>query len=107
MGYAVFGRRRYYPTLSFGFDLQADKALTNSMSNLSQLTPVQLRKAAGLKEKIAALQKQLDSLLGATASKPAAAAAPKAKRKLSPAARARIVAAQKARWAKIRAAKKS
>lgn len=75
------------------------------MSSLTQLSAVQLRRAAGLKEKIAALQKQLDSLLGGAAS-PAAAAAPKKKRKLSAAARARIVAAQKARWAKVHAEKK-
>lgn len=79
------------------------------MSAIAQLTPIQLRRAAGLKEKIVSLQKQLDALLGGTA-KPAApqAATPKKKKKrvLSPAARARIVAAQKARWAKIRSEKK-
>ena len=75
------------------------------MSAIAQLTPVQLRRAAVLKEKIATLEKQLAALLGGS-EKSAPAAAPKKgkKRVLSPAARARIVAAQKARWAKVRAA---
>lgn len=91
---------------SFRFDFCPGKRLTSGMSAISQLTSVQLRRAASLKEKIATLQKQLDSLLGGTA-KPAATAAPKKKKRtLSPAARARIVAAQKARWAKVRAEKK-
>jgi hypothetical protein len=73
------------------------------MSAIAQLTPVQLRRAAVLKEKIATLQNQLEALLGGSGN---SAAAPQKKRVLSPAARARIVAAQKARWAKIRAASK-
>ncbi len=94
------------PGARFLFDIWPNYRLTGSMTAISQLTSAQLRQAANLKEKIAALQKQLDTLLGA-ASKPAAVVAPvKKKRTLSPAARARIVAAQKARWAKIRAEKK-
>jgi hypothetical protein len=81
------------------------RRLTEGMSSIAQLTSSQLRRAASLKEKIAALQNQLDVLLGAStksvATKPA-----KTKRKMSAAGRARIIAAQKARWAKIRAAKK-
>jgi len=68
-----------------------------------------LRQAADLKEKIAALENQLSQLLGSTAStvavKPAAAKAPKKKGGMSAAGKARIVAAQKARWAKIKSAK--
>lgn len=75
------------------------------MSAISELSVAQLRTAANLKERITALQKQLDALLGAT--KPAAEAKPaKKKRNMSAAARARIAAAQKARWAKVRAEKK-
>jgi len=75
------------------------------MSLINQLTPVQLRKAASLKEQIASLEKQLAAILGASA--PAAPAKPAGKKgKMSAAGRARIVAAQKLRWAKIRAAKK-
>ena len=74
------------------------------MSNLlSSLTTAQLRHAADLKEKIAALTKQLSSLLGASA--PVAAKAPKKKGGMSAAGRAKVAAAQKARWAKIKAAK--
>ena len=79
--------------------------LTNHMSIIAKLSPAHLRRAANLKEKIAALQNQLDALLGAEA-KPVAAKPAKKKGKMSAAGRARIVAAQKARWAKIRAAKK-
>ena len=69
---------------------------------LSSLTATQLRRAAGLKEKIDALNKEMASIFGAPA--PVSAKAPK-KRKMSRAGRAKIAAAQKARWAKIKAAK--
>jgi hypothetical protein len=68
------------------------------------LTPKQLRKAANLKEKIVALEKELNQLFGSTA-KPVAAKVPKKRRKMSAAGKARIVAALKARWAKFKAAK--
>jgi hypothetical protein len=68
------------------------------------LTSSQLRQAANLKEQIASLEKQLEQLLGTTAP---AAAKPVVKKKggMSAAGRARVAAAQKARWAKIKAAK--
>ena len=77
--------------------------------SLSNLTAKQLRSAANLKEKIAAMEKKLSRLLGGTA--PAkASVTPKAprkkKRKMSAAGRAAIRAAQKARWAKVKAKKK-
>jgi len=72
------------------------------MSNLLSLTITQLRHAADLKEKIEAMTKELASILGV--STPASAKAPK-KGKMSAAGRARVAAAQKARWAKIKAAK--
>ena len=68
------------------------------------LTPKQLRQAANLKEKIEALGKELSQLFGSTA-KPVAAGAQKKKRKMSAAGKAGIVAAQKARWAKVKTAK--
>ena len=72
--------------------------------SIINLTSAQLRHAANLKEKIAALEKELAALLGTSA--PAAAAKPaKKKGGMSAAGRARIGAAAKARWAKIRAAK--
>lgn len=81
------------------------KTFTCDMSLINQLTPAQLRKAAALKEQIASLEKQLAAILGST---PAATPAKPAKKKrgMSAAGRARIVAAQKLRWAKIKAAKK-
>ena len=72
------------------------------MSNLLSLTPNQLRLAADLKEKIEALNTELASILGATAS--VSAKAPK-KRGMSAAGRAAVAAAQKARWAKIKSGK--
>jgi hypothetical protein len=66
------------------------------------ITPQQLRKAANIQEKIQSLEKKLGQLLGSPAQP--AAKVPK-KRKMSAAGIARIVAATKARWAKIRAAK--
>jgi hypothetical protein len=72
------------------------------MSNLLSLTTTQLRHAADLKEKIEALNKELSSILGAPA--PVSAKAPK-KGKMSAAGRANVAKAQKARWAKIKAAK--
>jgi hypothetical protein len=74
------------------------------MSSINNLSIQQLSQAANLKEKIVTLEKQLAQLLGATA-KVAAAPAPKKKGGMSAAGKARIVAAQKARWAKIKAAK--
>ena len=68
------------------------------------LTSKQLRKAANLKEKIVALEKELNQLFGSTA-KPVTGPAPKKRRKMSAAGRARLVAALKARWAKVKAAK--
>ena len=69
---------------------------------LLSLTATQLRRAAGLKEQIDALNKELASILAAPAS--VSAKAPK-KGKMSAAGRARIAAAQKARWAKVKRAK--
>jgi hypothetical protein len=78
---------------------------------IGNLSSQQLRRALEIKEKIEALEAQLNSMLGTSA--PAAAKpAPVAKkaggrRPMSPEARARIVAAQKLRWAKIRAQAKA
>jgi len=69
---------------------------------LASLTAVQLRRAAGLKEKIDALNKELASILGAPASTPAKT---RKKRGMSAAGRAAVAAAQKARWAKAKGQK--
>jgi hypothetical protein len=68
------------------------------MTNLHQLTTSQLREIIAIKEKIEAYQNQLDSIIGGGAVE---VEVPK-KRRMSPSARARIAAAQKARWAKIK-----
>jgi hypothetical protein len=72
------------------------------MSNLLSLTTKQLRRAADLKEEIEALNTELASILGAPALTPAKT---RKKRGMSAAGRAAVAAAQKARWAKIKAAK--
>jgi hypothetical protein len=74
-----------------------------------------LRRAIEISERIEKLEAELRAVLaGSSSSSSAAAAAPKAaagakpakkRRKMSPEARARIVAAQKLRWATVRAEK--
>ena len=77
--------------------------------SLLNLTAKQLRTAADLIEEIAALEKQLAGITGTTS---VPSTAPKAtqsakpvKKGMSAAGRAKVAAAQKARWAKIKAAK--
>jgi hypothetical protein len=66
------------------------------------ITPTQLRKAADIQEKIQSLQEELGQLLGGDVSTPAQATEAPRKYKFSAAARAKMRAAQKARWAKIK-----
>ena len=76
------------------------------MSNLLSLTSSQLNQAAQLKDRITALEKQLAGILGG--SSVVAVKAPAGKRgrkKMSASARAKIAAAQRARWAKVNAGK--
>jgi len=76
-----------------------------------RLTFQQLNRAAAIQAKIEALQRELDSVLGGSASVSPRTAKPattsRRKRILSAEGKARIIAAQKARWAKVRAAKKA
>jgi hypothetical protein len=76
--------------------------------NITTLTPQQLRDAADLKERIDALENEMNELLGGEVPAPVqiAAEAPdkprngrRKKRRLSPEGRANIIAATKARWA--------
>ena len=67
-------------------------------STMINITPQQLRRAADIQEKIQSLQKELGQLLGGEIS---TAEAPR-KYKFSAAARAKMRAAQKARWAAIK-----
>jgi len=64
---------------------------------MTNLSGSQLRRAANIKDEIEALQSELARLLGGTNE----AVAPRKRRKMSAAGRARIAAAQKARWAKV------
>jgi hypothetical protein len=72
--------------------------MSNALSNLSVK---QLKKAIKLREKMEVLQSKLDQLLGSTESLPATPG----KRKVSAAGRARMAAAQKARWAGLKGEK--
>jgi hypothetical protein len=69
-------------------------------SMLTHLSANELRRAAALKEKLEAIQSELNALFGGAA--PAARAASPYRRKMSLAAIAKIRASQKARWAKIK-----
>jgi hypothetical protein len=71
------------------------------MSELTNLTPKQLRQAANLKEKIDELHREMSRILGAVA-QDGNGTAPAKRWKFTPAARARMRAAQRARWAKIK-----
>ncbi|MFM2295866.1 MAG: hypothetical protein RLZZ350_2279 [Verrucomicrobiota bacterium] len=77
---------------------------------MTELTSKQLHLAAILKDKIETLQAELARVLrgGGKVGRPAAvpAATPKKKRRMTAAGRAAISAAAKARWAKVKAAKK-
>ena len=70
------------------------------MTNLTHLSTKQLRKIIAIKEKIEKLQGKIDSLVGSSPE----ADGPRTHR-MSAAGRARIGAAAKARWARVRAAK--
>jgi len=70
-----------------------------TLMNITDLTPQQLRRAASIKEKISALNRELRSLLDGSASN---GAAPARKRIMSAVARRKIAATQRARWAKLK-----
>lgn len=75
------------------------------MSSINDLSVQQLRQAANLKEQIAGLEKELNQLLGSSVVPVVAVNTMKNRGGMSAAGRARIVAAQKARWAKIKGVK--
>jgi hypothetical protein len=87
-------------------DFLGQKFLTDGMSaSIASLSAQQLRRAADIKDKIQSLEKELEQILGSSIN-PAATAAPKKRRKMSAAGRAKISAAAKARWAKVKGAQK-
>ncbi|MGC9943392.1 MAG: hypothetical protein ABSE48_16315 [Verrucomicrobiota bacterium] len=73
------------------------------MSDLLLLTSTQLKRAADIKDKISALELELSAILGASP----VAAAPQKKSTMSASARAKIAAAQRARWARVKGKKPS
>ena len=88
----------------------------NQSRSLSDLSVTELRKVLQIKEEIASLETQLAAVLGAPAVavapvKTGAKRGPKpgskrgGRRKMSPEARERIAAAQRARWAAVRSGK--
>src|ERR1700682_202846 len=70
-------------------------------SLFSSVSAQQLRKAAGIKERIDALLSELARILGSN-SENGARALPRKRRKMSRSAIAKISAAAKARWARIK-----
>ena len=74
------------------------------MKEILSISSAQLKRIIALKEKIEKLQSQLQAIVNDSA--PAGEAAPK-KRTMSLAARRKIAAAARARWARVRAAKKA
>jgi hypothetical protein len=80
--------------------------LSRIMNSITRLTAKQLRQAANLKERIDALEGELNELLGSEVSAPLQVTqAPKRKRRMSAAGRRAIAAAARARWAKYKADK--
>jgi len=112
---------RQQPWLQPWLDLQARMSYPEAMS-MTHLTAQQLHRAADIREKIENLEKEFVALLAVTGDAPVtvrrrgrpakgvvapAPSTPKPKRKISKAGRAKMAAAAKARWAKVKAAGKT
>ncbi len=77
------------------------------MKSFESLTAPQLRRAAKIKEKIQSLNNELDRIFGGSITAgPAAPQARRVRRKMSPAAKAKLSAKLKASWARRKAAMK-
>ena len=88
-------------------DIPIEKTLNfRNMNPITILTSKQLRQVADLKDHIQSLENEVAQILGSP-SKPATHAQPRKRRKMSAAARAKISAAAKKRWAKAKAAGKT
>ena len=74
------------------------------MKEILQISTAKLQRIVALKKQIERLQAQLEKLAGAAT--PAAGAKPAKRRRMSAAGRKAISDAAKARWAKVKAAKK-
>ncbi len=73
------------------------------MTNLTDLTTIQLNSIIAIKEQIEALQGQIDSIAAGGGEIPIPMAGTKRRRRMSAAARAKMAAAARARWAKAKA----
>ena len=71
----------------------------------SNLTVAQLRSALAIKERIQKLERKLEAVIGGSGTS-AGGTVGRPRRKMSAEARAKIAAAQRARWARQKAAKK-
>ena len=72
--------------------------------SLRDLTVAQLRKATAIRERIETLERELNGILGDSENLTMAGTV-RRRRKMSAAARAKIAAAQRARWARVNAGK--
>jgi len=70
-----------------------------TIMSITDLTPLQLSRATSINQKLDALNKELCRFLNGALTN---GATPKKKRTMRAAARRKIVAAQRARWAKLR-----
>ena len=73
-------------------------------TSIISLSVQQLRRAADIKEKLQSLEKEIGQILGVSTT-PAAYSEPKKRRKMSAAGRARMAAAARKRWAKVKGGK--
>ena len=79
------------------------------MTNIQNISSAQLRKVVAIKERIEQLESELEALVGGDSAPAVVTRGPgrpkgTGRRKMSPAAKARIAAAQRARWARVHAA---
>ena len=74
------------------------------MANLRDLSVAQLKKAVAIKERMEQLERELTGILGIPEAATVGGVV-RRHRKMSAAARAKISAAAKARWARVRAGK--
>src|SRR5262249_28743507 len=95
--YVILKSHSWNHALTVGMLLWYRLLMTNT--SVVNLTLQQLRRAVAIKENIAALETELGQILGASASVRSNPNRTR-RRKMSAAARAKIAAAQKARWAK-------
>src|SRR5258706_131151 len=91
--------------ISLRLDFPTGQDTLRSIMDISNLTAAALRQAADVQERIQSLQKEFAQILGGVVSTVTNNHKPRGKKTMSPAVRARIAAAARARWAKIKAGK--